>query len=246
MSNCLGKAFQVFLILCFSSVGIVSGVFLIRSGANTGELVASYTGIALVAIACMGGLGWLFSKIKQVSPWIRLGLAVMVSAGVVFGINHFSTHDIRMARPEEAILAALAPVCQGQGTPGAGAYSPGSGQTAHLVILDASGQPHEWTGLGDLDWRPNTLAEVELVACVGKPTIEHVRTCHYTRGGQLILKTEKLTVKVYAAQTGALISTSDFEGTTGGCPTTKQSSEKAHTEQVHSSMVMDWFRDIIQ
>ena len=111
----------------------------------------------------------------------------------------------RHARPSQAILDALAGVCQGQGQPRAAGYSPGMGEHK-LVLLDAHGKPTAWTGAMPRSWRPAQIEEAELVLCVGEERAELIQTCQY-RGGPDILRYQNMReLRLLDARTGALVS----------------------------------------
>jgi hypothetical protein len=67
-----------------------------------------------------------------------------------------------------AIVEALAPVVEGQGVAGAGAYQPNRPGPHRLVILDAEGAAHGWNHRLPGEWAPSALEEVELVVLVAE------------------------------------------------------------------------------
>jgi hypothetical protein len=78
------------------------------------------------------------------------------------------------------MIAAVAPACSGQPVSGAGSVVTTGAVRNHMVLLDTSGQPFEWTDWIPAEWRPASTADTELVACVNaEPVRRVIEVCPY-------------------------------------------------------------------
>jgi hypothetical protein len=117
----------------------------------------------------------------------------------------------RQARPSRAVLQALTGVCRGQGVPAAAEYTPGPGVHT-IVLLDASGEPMDWTGALPRSWRPESIQATQLVLCVGAERKEVIQTCQYRGGPDLDRNQYVRDVVLYQARTGVPIRKSIVSG----------------------------------
>ena len=125
------------------------------------------------------------------------------------------------------VVLTIVPACKGQ-TPiaGAAAYT---GSQHPMVVIDirAGGKIEHDQGdmtshstmLGSL---PETVGEVQLVACIGERNTVVLDVCSYTMGGTYTRHAYKRPVSIYNAQSGQLLDQKIFEGSTpSDCPTEK-------------------------
>ena len=113
----------------------------------------------------------------------------------------------------------LSPVCLGEGVPQTAEYQPSLQKIHPIVILSASGEESEFTRKPSLDWLPNSIGEVELVACVGKIR-GSTSQCHYTHGYTVTYYLEKVPISLHEAKTGKVVASDDelISGKVKGCP----------------------------
>lgn len=132
------------------------------------------------------------------------GVATLaITAAAVAAIYGAVDLNVENRRPDPGLTAALSPACAGQPVPGAGSVSTGAAVDNHLVVLDTSGHEHSWTGYPPLEWRPPSLADTELVACISpQETRSFLQTCRY-EGGMVITRYRvSRDVAVFEAATG--------------------------------------------
>jgi hypothetical protein len=118
----------------------------------------------------------------------RLGIvAVSLAVAVgVFGSACRGAHEqppvqapsIEQGETASDSLDALSQVCRGVGVKQAAPYTGGSGLHS-MVLLDASGGKHPWTGQLPADWRSESISTTQLVLCVGDEREEVGDTCDY-------------------------------------------------------------------
>ncbi len=80
---------------------------------------------------------------------------------------------------DPSLLSALAPACAGQLVAGAGSVSTSSGSPNHMIMLDAAGEPFDWTEWVPTEWRPTSLSDTELVTCVTPEGRAVIEVCPY-------------------------------------------------------------------
>jgi hypothetical protein len=108
-----------------------------------------------------------------------LGVAVLSAAVLYGGVavvvpSHHPGHDL---------TAALKPSCSGGAVAGAGVMHWADGVANHLVVLGPEGNEQRWTGSTPIEWKPASVADTELVACVSdEDLVALVETCQYING----------------------------------------------------------------
>jgi hypothetical protein len=108
------------------------------------------------------------------------------------------------------MLAALADVCSWQGVEGAAAYE---GADPHPVVLVASdGMNHAWSDQLPDAWEPESLADVELVACVHPEREVAIEVCQYN-GPDITRYRNEVEIRLMAARTGAQVAATVVRGT---------------------------------
>jgi hypothetical protein len=115
-------------------------------------------------------------------------------------------------------------VCAGGAVPEAAKYTPGQPAKVHLVYF--ADEPQSFSredlpaGMPPLDELEGDAGGYALVACVtGKPE-KKKKSCDYSSGKTLNLHDGQFEAKLFEAQTGKLVDTKSFKGTSpGGCPT---------------------------
>jgi hypothetical protein len=166
------------------------------------------------------------------------------------------------------ILAEMSPVCSGQGVAGAGRYDPNRDGIKPIVILsvyaDGTGVTNPWSFELPGEWWPSSVANTELVACVGDPHSllrpiperSYEETCTYvdpiSRAPLFYLTRQGfvLDVKVREALSGNLVATTVVEGAgPPPCPGQTSGTRGRHTtvgDNVSVDQVIQWLRPLAQ
>jgi len=106
----------------------------------------------------------------------HVGLLGLVASIVLVGACVGTTAEPTL---DASIVAAVAPACAGQAVAGAGALITDGHALNHVVVLDATGQPFEWSDWTPQEWWPSSTADAELVACVGQRADVQIEVCPY-------------------------------------------------------------------
>lgn len=129
-----------------------------------------------------------------------LPLLCLVLAGALL-----SGCSSQQARLEES----LAVVCQGQAVAEAASYTGGGPHP--IVLLSSSGGHHSWSSQLDDTWLPESVSEVQLVACVGEQVEHSIEVCPYN-GPDITRYVYQVSVQIVAAQTGVTVATETIAG----------------------------------
>lgn len=105
------------------------------------------------------------------------------------------------------ILDTLKPVLQGHGVPEAGAYDPNSPIPLHIVIVDPTGQGHEYNDhlCFPPKWQPASLADTELVVVLGPEQEVELDTHAYLGGPPITRYRVERTIEIRDARSGSLL-----------------------------------------
>lgn len=161
----------------------------------------------MLFVLAIGGGGWqIFRQMRDGVPLARI---------------------IIPSTPDHAILEAAAAACQGQPVPGAAAYS-GDSSIHPLVLLGESGQVTALTGPLPPDWAPESVSDLELVACLTGEEKVLIQRCSYF-GGSVPRWGYERVLTLVEAQTGEVLRTAVIRGTP---PRDCRSSEVKNTELV--------------
>ena len=149
-----------------------------------------------------------------------LGVAAL-SGGLLFG---GITVLVPSSHPDAALVAALKPACGGSAVNGAGIAQPGA-SINHLVLLATDGSEHRWTGFAPIEWKPASLADTELVACVSADEIRtQIETCQYINGPAITRYSAARHVVLVEPGTGRTIASYDMTDTPRECRSTEERS----------------------
>jgi hypothetical protein len=100
-------------------------------------------------------------------------------------------------------------VCSGQGIAEAAAYQ---GDGPHLLVLISSdGESHAWSGRLPDSWDPDSVGEVELVACVYPEGERSIEVCRYD-GPDITRYRHEMEIRLLAAQTGRPVASTVLSG----------------------------------
>jgi hypothetical protein len=100
-------------------------------------------------------------------------------------------------------------VCEGLGITEAGTYR---GNEHPVVLLDSTGNGHEWSDQIPVEWLPSAVAETQLVVCVGEEREIKIETCEYMIGPDIIRYRYSLDIKLREAKTGKIINATTLDG----------------------------------
>lgn len=143
---------------------------------------------------------------------------MVASAGVV-GVTQLAVPN---QHPDAQLVAALRPACAGIAVVGAGAVDRSGGHANHLVVLDTDGNEHPWTGYPPLEWRPASLADTELVACISAEEVEtQIQVCQYVNGPPIHRYRVSRSVKIVEAATGRVLAEYLVKGDPRACGQTE-------------------------
>ena len=131
--------------------------------------------------------------------------ALLVAAIAGGSIYAAVAGEVVVQRPDIAVVAAVRTACRGVAVPEAGRILSG-GVRNHLVVLDAAGGDHDWTGHPPLTWRPVSVADVELVACIDRAeTTTVVEVCRYTNGSSITRHSATRNVRLVEPASGRVL-----------------------------------------
>ena len=125
-----------------------------------------------------------------------------------------------------SILAAMAPVAEGQGVAEAAIYNPDEPGPHRLVLLETSGSPHAWNDRRLTDWLPSSVSETELVVLIGPEREVALGSARYKWGHEICEITRyrfEMDVEVRKARTGRTMWTDTLAGSDPGFPETVSS-----------------------
>lgn len=183
------------------------GVFFQREAIAQGDSLIGSSALLFVPLLCAGVLivailAALVPRLRQGHENVKSVMAVAFAA--VLGVGVFAVNsDVPVQRPDVTVTGAVARACAGQPVPEAGIVHSDGSVRNHLVVLDATGAEQAWTGKPPIEWRPPTVDEVELVACIDAADARGVeQVCEYTNGSTTTRYSATRTVRVVAARTG--------------------------------------------
>lgn len=141
------------------------------------------------------------------------------------------------------IVLAAEQACVGKGIEEAATYV---GTGPHPVVVCG-----HWT-YGDTNrfpesWWPESINDLELVACLGEEQEELIETCTYTNGPPLRRYQYKREIRLVEAKTGNIIASYILKGSVPDkCPsaTTKKDVER-HGSDVGFNEVRNWLIDFV-
>lgn len=245
MRKFLGLAFGILILLALTGAGIALLRESIAQGDSlipAGLLLAVPLLVAGVLVA--GVLQFLIRPLKQHNKVAGV-IGLLVSAGLGVGI-YAANNDIPLQRPDAAVAAAVAPACAGQAVAAAGGVTTASAAFNHIVVLDENGAEFGWTGKPSVDWRPPTLDDVELVACVqSEDTVVAIEVCRYN-GPSTTRYSATREVRVVAARTGVELAKFSITNQPSPCPPVKSSDMPEITASVDWWEVEDHLESVVR
>lgn len=202
------------------------------------------------------------SMVKKLSKR-TLGYMVLlvVFAGILCACGSGESHVQATAQAERELAAqmtqALNAICEKTGpVPEAAAYSETSGIHPTVVLR---GKPGVRWGIDDsyihTEWKPQTLQDVELVACLNNEAVL-IETCPYKLANGQAVSIERYqyltTVTLYAAQTGEAITEMLWEGSLpNSCSTESWFKENETVKKLYGvatggGEVSDWLQSYVE
>jgi hypothetical protein len=170
--------------------------------------------------------------------FLSLFCALLGSAGIVYFSQQLALQTC--AAPE--IYRSLVGVCQGRGNDQAGKFTPGIGSPNHLVVLYTDGIIHPWSAIVSKTWRPQSLADTELVLCVSKPTNLLAEACIGVADRNVTRYQEQVTASIVDPHSAKVIASSTFIGELPSCEGIERNLVSQLIGKVELSTVEEWVR----
>ena len=220
MRKFLGLAFGAFILL----VATGAGIDLLRESIAQGDSLIPAAIILAIPVLIAGFLvAAVLQRLirplrerKTITGVVALAISAVLGAGL-----YLANRDVPLQRPDAAVTAAVAPACTGQAVAAAGRVTTASTALNHIVVLDTAGAEFAWTGKPSVEWRPPTVADVELVACVQpEDVLVQLEVCSYN-GPSTTRYSATREVRVVAAQTGVELARFSIIDEPGDCPYAK-------------------------
>lgn len=235
MRKFVGIAFGVLILLAATGAGIG----LLRESIAQGDSLISAGLVLAVPVLAAGalvaaGLQRLIVPLKR-RRTVTGVIGLVVSAGLAAGL-YAQNSTIPLQRPDAAVTAAVAPACAGQAVAAAGRVASGSAAINHIVVLSTTGAEFGWTGKPAVDWRPPTVDDVELVACVQpEDAVITVEVCRYN-GPSTTRYSATRQIRVAAARTGVELASFSITSDPDACSPVKVGDES----EIKASV--DWWQ----
>lgn len=244
MRKFVGIAFGALVLLGLTGAGIG----LLRESIAQGDSLIPaalllFVPVLLAGAVVAGGLQWLIGPLKRHNTVTRL-IALVISGVLAVGI-YSQNSNVPLQRPDAAVTAAVAPACAGQAVAAAGRVTSGSAALNHIVVLDATGAEFAWTGKPSVGWRPPTVEEVELVACVQpEDTVVAIEVCRYN-GPSTTRYSATRKIRVVAARTGVELASFSITDEPGTCPFVKSDDLKEMKASIDWWEVEDHLKSLV-
>ena len=177
------------------------------------------------AVVRIGGLfirRWRHDYLNRTRRERRLaGLAAAVlSGGLLYGAIGLA---VPSQHPGHDLTAALKPACTNGAINGAGGSHIAGAATAHLVVLDPEGNEQRWTGAAPIEWKPASLADTEVVACVSdEDVMALIETCQYINGPAIRRYSATRHVKLIEPGSGQMVAEYDVTDSPRQCRSTEE------------------------
>jgi len=185
-------------------------------GFGAGVVLGIYGAVGLVSLAWAR---WYEGRNVEKGVFGVL-VAALLAGGTLVGLEMF----VESRRPSAEITAAAGSACLGHGVPGAGPVDR-QASINQLVVVDLEGREHPWTGHAPIQWKPATLADVRLVACVAREEEHQVlETCPYEGGSDVTRYRTGRRVVVVEASSGARLDDVFMFGDPRNCQPTEDRS----------------------
>lgn len=192
------------------------------------------------------------SKNQQSNESAAIGFLFFIA--VIAGLISMAVewvNDYKIGKEREPVEIALSQVCKGTGIAEAASYDSQKPAIHPIVILLASGEPHEWTIKLPDNWYPSTISEAELVACVGDQIDIKIQTCNY---GDFGIKTTTLTryqikrsFQIREAKTGNIVIEETVTGSMPpACPETTKNGGRLDGSQLDYTWFSEYVSPLIQ
>ncbi len=157
---------------------------------------------------------WVIPKKPAGIQWLISMLPALV---VITGVTIlFSRTTERRPKLGDDYWGVISQVCEGVGIPEAASYT-GSAGIHKAVMVDSDGDSIWYTSFS-LNWQPDSVANTELVVCIGDTECEQKGYCTYTNGVSLKKNRCHRWIRLISAQTGEVVSSREFYGDEPKCP----------------------------
>jgi hypothetical protein len=216
----LGLAFGALILLGLFGAGIE----LLRESIAQGESIVWPILLLAIPLLVAGGLLAFVLQllIRPLKRHANVSNVIAIAIAAVLGLGIYTANSgVPLQRPDAAVTAAVAPACAGTAVEAAGRVTTGSAALNHIVVLDSAGVEFGWTGKPSVDWRPPTVGDVELVACVQPEDAEvAIEVCRYN-GPSTTRYSATREVRVVAAHSGVELARFSITSQPSSCPAVK-------------------------
>jgi hypothetical protein len=145
--------------------------------------------------------------------------------------------------PGTELIRALGPACIRRPVVGPAAFD--STGANHAVVLDSVGRQSNWTELAPLAWKPATLADAQLVACIGEEERALIETCQYTGGSPVRRYQADRKVRLMEAVSGDPVATFTVSDYPRACAASEVTSLTSLVGEVTWTMVQERLSPIV-
>jgi HEAT repeat protein len=155
-------------------------------------------------------------------------------------------------KQESAIIKAAAGVCQRKAFIKGAAFALSSGDIHPMVIINSSGEKHEYTDSLPLAWRAFYPEELEVVICLEDQTTEVVEKCKYTHSSlpapfnirYINRKQYKQEGVLYAVVTGKKLADISISGSKpNSCPSSAKSIKDIFGSETTYAQLETWLKN---
>jgi len=184
------------LLLVVAALGLGAAALLMVSGLREGRLLPLLGGLAGAGVAGGCAVALVLRLLgRKTSVWVPRAGGLLLAAALVLGLAIATREKVGAA-------------CSGAGLADAAEYSRGPGP--HPIEAMHDGR-RIWLP-PDKSWRPASIAETELVACVGPVEQYVIEVCQYSGGNNLTRYGFRRRVILLAARTGEVLASETFAG----------------------------------
>jgi len=143
-------------------------------------------------------------------------------------------------------ITAMAPACNEQPVAGGASLITDGTALNHVVVLDTAGAAFDWTEWTPAEWRPASIADTELVACVTpEPIRDVVQVCTYY-GSDITRYRVTRDVLVVEPSTGREVKRFSIVAEPRACRTTESSSTTEIEGWIDHEVVAAYFAGLVE
>ena len=185
--------------------------------------------------------------IPKKTAWVQWLISLLPALVLIAGLTaRFWQTTERRPKLGDDYWDVISQACERVGIPEAASYSAGAG--IHKAVMVDSDGDDIWYTLLPLQWQPDSIANTELVVCIGDTICEDRGYCSYTNGASFKKNRCHRWIKLVVAQTGEVISDQRFYGDEPKCPGSV-SGDRTTPESggdIDRGELLDWLRSFVE